>query len=79
MTVQVAALADTASAPVNSATQYQTGSRQAMAHCAAAGTGAAPEPLVALQDLTYGVTIARNGGHLGWVSNLVLIGERRGS
>jgi uncharacterized protein YdgA (DUF945 family) len=37
---------------------------------AAAGTGAAPEPLVALQDLTYGVTIARNSGHLGWVSNL---------
>lgn len=37
---------------------------------AAAGTGAAPEPLVALQDLTYGVTIARNGGHLGWVSTL---------
>ena len=37
---------------------------------AAAGAGAAPGPLVALQDLTYGVTIARNGGHLGWVSKL---------
>ncbi|WP_440107597.1 YdgA family protein [Acidovorax sp. BL-A-41-H1] len=29
---------------------------------------AAPEPMVALRDLSYGVTIARNGAHLGWVT-----------
>ncbi len=31
---------------------------------------AAPEPMVALRDLSYGVTIARNGAHLGWVTTM---------
>ncbi len=35
-----------------------------------AAASAAPEPLVALQDLSYGVTIARTGAHLGWVTTL---------
>lgn len=37
---------------------------------ATAAAGTAPEPLVALQDLSYGVTIERTGAHLGWVSSL---------
>lgn len=41
----------------------------------AAGTApgvapAAPESMVALQDLSYSVTIARNGAHLGWVTTM---------
>jgi uncharacterized protein YdgA (DUF945 family) len=35
-----------------------------------AAASAAPEPLVALQDLSYGVTIARTGAHLGWVTTM---------
>ena len=35
-----------------------------------AKAGAAPEPLLALQDLSYGTTIERSGGHLGWVNAL---------
>ena len=35
-----------------------------------ATAGAAPESLLALQDLSYGTTIARSGAHLGWVSAL---------
>lgn len=40
------------------------------APAAAAAAGAAPEPLVALQDLSYVATIARTGGHLDWVSSM---------
>jgi uncharacterized protein YdgA (DUF945 family) len=38
---------------------------RAPAHAAA---GAAPEPLLTLQDLSYAATISRTGDHLGWVS-----------
>lgn len=34
-----------------------------------AAAGAAPEPLMALQDLSYDITIARTGAHLGWVTS----------
>ncbi|RYF55780.1 MAG: DUF945 family protein, partial [Comamonadaceae bacterium] len=43
---------------------------RAPATAAGAAAGTAPEPLMALQDLAYGVTIERNGGHLGWVTNM---------
>lgn len=32
--------------------------------------GAAPQPLLALQDLSYGTVIERSGSHLGWVNTL---------
>lgn len=32
----------------------------------APAAGAAPEPLMALKDLSYAITIARTGGQLGW-------------
>lgn len=38
------------------------------ASAATAAAGAAPEPLVALQDLSYTATIARTGAQLNWVS-----------
>ena len=37
---------------------------------ATAAAGAPPEPLMALQDLSYRVAIERTGGHLGWVTTM---------
>lgn len=36
----------------------------------AAAAGAAPEPLMALKDLSYGINIERTGAHLGWVTTM---------